>query len=105
MGMGHPRGCTCETHTKQREYARELRERRANGEIVNKERGPQGKFTGIKSGPMERRAGSRLVLGDGTDAINHWMPKEGESWNCQVCDAWFMKVDGEWKTMLVPLAS
>lgn len=101
--LGHPRGCSCEVHLKQRNYARELRARKVSGEHVSKERGPNGKSSGIKSGPLSRRPDSRMVEDKtGENTVIHWMPAEGGSWTCPQCGAGFMKIDGEWMLTLAP---
>lgn len=93
--LRHPRGCDCELHTSQREYARKLKERKQNGEQVGPYRGGPRKA----DGPMrnEKKNTSRLIESKSGEGVTvHWMPKEGPEWECPVCGHWFLLVDGEW---------
>lgn len=101
MAEIHPYKCSCDKHTRQRNYARELRERKAKGEVEYRPR-PRSSTPSIKSGPRERTPGSRLVeSNNGAGTIGHWMPPEGEAHTCPECGAAFMKIDGEWMAMSV----
>lgn len=91
----HPRGCSCEMHTRQREYARELRARKARGEVV--ERHKLGSTPTTRNIPKPKAENSRLMestSGDGM--VVHWMPKDEPEWQCPKCNRWFLKVDGKW---------
>lgn len=93
------RGCPCEYHEKRREYARQRYAEKYKGVPRNRATGRELATT--RNTLSGSRMEPRLVESPGEEGtIFHWMPKDGEEWECPQCGEWFRNLDGEWKPVL-----
>lgn len=89
------RGCGCDACENRRVKARERYNAKFKGVPINRATGQPTRDTtrnqndkGNEPRFMESKSGDGVVV--------HWMPKEGEEWECPKCGRWFLKVDGKW---------
>lgn len=91
------RGCTCEEHTKRREYARKRYAEKYKG--IPRKRASPGTAASLTTRRKPIPPGNEPRFMEGRveeEVVIHWMPKAAEEWECPQCGEWFLLVDGKW---------